>query len=72
MDNRRGRISALTAFSDSDPVPAGGDKRFQETVPAARNQPHITIKGAGLFLREQALEELANATLMLIRDNPLP
>ncbi|MFT5896645.1 MAG: haloalkane dehalogenase [Candidatus Azotimanducaceae bacterium] len=61
----------LTAFSDSDPVTAGGDVRFQNSVPGAQGQPHITIKGAGHFLQEQAPEELAAATIKLIQDNPV-
>jgi len=61
----------LTAFSDSDPVTAGGEVRFQQSVPGAKGQPHITIKGAGHFLQEQAPQELAAATIKLIRDNPL-
>ncbi len=61
----------LTAFSDSDPVTAGGEVRFQQTVPGAQNQPHITIKGAGHFLQDQAPEELAQATIKLIVDNPV-
>jgi haloalkane dehalogenase len=60
----------LTAFSDSDPVTAGGEVRFQETVPGAKGQPHITIKGAGHFLQDQAPEELAAATIKLIVGNP--
>lgn len=59
----------LTAFSDSDPVTAGGHARFQKSVPGAQGQPHITIKGAGHFLQEQAPEELAEATMKLIADN---
>ena len=61
----------LTAFSDSDPVTAGAHLRFQETIPGAQNRPHTTIKGAGHFLQEQAPEELAQATLRLMADNPL-
>ena len=61
----------LTAFSDSDPITAGAQVRFQETVPGAKGQPHVTIKGAGHFLQEQAPEELAQAALRLIADNPL-
>jgi haloalkane dehalogenase len=61
----------LTAFSDSDPVTAGGEVRFQNSVPGAKGQPHITIKGAGHFLQDQAPEELAAATIKLITDNPL-
>jgi haloalkane dehalogenase len=61
----------LTAFSDSDPVTAGAEVRFQQSVPGAQGQPHITIKGAGHFLQEQAPKELAAATIKLIQDNPL-
>lgn len=60
----------LTAFSDSDPITAGRHVRFQESIPGAKKQPHITIKGAGHFLQEQAPKELAEATIALIRDNP--
>jgi len=59
----------LTAFSDSDPVTAGAHVRFQQSVPGAEGQPHITIEGAGHFLQEQASEELAAATIKLIVDN---
>jgi len=59
----------LTAFSDSDPVTAGGHVRFQKSVPGAQGQPHITIKGAGHFLQEQTPVELAEATMKLIADN---
>ena len=61
----------LTAFSDSDAVTAGGHVRFQESVPGAKAQAHITIKGAGHFLQEQAPKELVAATLKLIADNPV-
>jgi haloalkane dehalogenase len=61
----------LTAFSDSDPVTAGAHVRFQESVPGAQGQPHVTIVGAGHFLQEQAPQELADATMRLIADNPL-
>src|SRR6202165_5649803 len=49
----------LTAFSDGDPVTAGGDRVFQRLVPGAQNQPHTTITGAGHFLQEDKGEELA-------------
>jgi len=65
------QIPLVTAFSDSDPVTAGGDIRFQQSVPGAKGQPHVTIKGAGHFLQEQASEELAAVTIKLIQDNPL-
>lgn len=61
----------LTAFSDSDPVTAGAELRFQKTIPGAQGQPHITIAGAGHFLQEQAPSELATVTMNFMRDNPL-
>ncbi len=53
----------LTAFSDQDPITAGGAKRFQEKVPGAQGQPHTTIEGGGHFLQEDkgpALAQLLN------------
>lgn len=49
----------LTAFSDSDPVTAGGDKAFQKRIPGCNGQPHTTIVGGGHFLQEDKGEELA-------------
>ncbi len=49
----------LCAFSDSDPVTAGGDKIFQKLVPGTQGQPHTTIMGAGHFLQEDKGPELA-------------
>jgi len=51
----------LTAFSDQDPISAGGDKIFQKLIPGCQGQPHQTIKGGGHFLQEdvhQALSEI--------------
>lgn len=48
----------LTAFSDQDHVTAGGEKVFHERVPGAKNQAHITIKGGGHFLQEDASPQL--------------
>jgi haloalkane dehalogenase len=48
----------LTAFSDADPVTAGGDKIFQQRVPGAQGQPHVTLKG-GHFLQEDSPDEIA-------------
>lgn len=55
-----------TAFSDSDSITAGADKRFQNIIPGSKDQSHITIKGARHFLQEQAPEELAQVTIDLI------
>jgi haloalkane dehalogenase len=52
----------LTAFSDADPVTRGLDVAFQDRVPGARGQPHVTIAGAGHFLQEDRGEELARVT----------
>ncbi|MCK6555373.1 haloalkane dehalogenase [Candidatus Binatia bacterium] len=49
----------LTAFSDSDPVTQGGERVFQERVPGAQGQPHVTIAGAGHFLQEDRPDEIA-------------
>jgi haloalkane dehalogenase len=49
----------LTTFSDSDPITAGGFRVFQETVPGASGQPHVTVEAAGHFLQEDKGPELA-------------
>jgi haloalkane dehalogenase len=61
----------LTAFSDNDPVTAGGHAAFQRRVPGARDQNHVTIEGAGHFLQEEKGEELAEVIAQFMRDNPL-
>lgn len=48
----------VTAFSDSDPVTRGGEAVFQERVPGARGQPHVTLKG-GHFVQEDSPAEIA-------------
>jgi haloalkane dehalogenase len=48
----------LTAFSDSDPITKGGERAFQERVPGAKGQAHVTIANAGHFLQEDAPAEL--------------
>jgi haloalkane dehalogenase len=57
----------LCAFSDQDPVTAGGDAAFLARVPGTRGQPHTTIRGAGHFLQEDAGEELASVVLGWLR-----
>ncbi|MBM3805388.1 MAG: haloalkane dehalogenase [Actinobacteria bacterium] len=49
----------LTAFSDSDPVTAGGDKYFQREIAGCAGQAHTTIANAAHFLQEDAGEEFA-------------
>ncbi len=57
----------LTAFSDSDPVTAGGDKIFQKLVPGCAGQPHTTIENGGHFLQEDQGEALAGVLIKFIR-----
>jgi haloalkane dehalogenase len=49
----------LCAFSDSDPITAGGAAMFEAEVPGAAGQPHTTIAGGGHFLQEDRGPELA-------------
>jgi haloalkane dehalogenase len=60
----------LTAFSDSDPITAGGDKVFQSAVPGAHGREHPTIMGAAHFLQEDNGEDLAAAVVDFIRSTP--
>jgi len=53
----------LTAFSDSDPITAGGEAVLQKLIPGAKGQPHTTIEGAAHFLQEDKGPELAQAVL---------
>lgn len=61
----------LTAFSDSDPVTAGGDKVMQKLIPGCKGQDHTTIVNGGHFLQEDQGEKLAEVILKFIADNPL-
>lgn len=49
----------LTAFSDQDPITAGGDKVFQKRIPGCQGQPHKLLKGGGHFLQEDVHDELS-------------
>lgn len=57
----------LCAFSDNDPVSAGGDARFRKEVPGAQGQPHVKIKGGGHFLQEGRGVELAGIIASFIK-----
>lgn len=63
---RRWTKPFLTAFSDNDPVTAGGDQIFQREIPGCRDQPHTTITGAGHFLQEDKGEDLAGVVVDFI------
>lgn len=48
----------LTAFGDKDPVTAGGEKVWQNTVPGAAGQSHVTVTNGAHFIQEDKPEEL--------------
>lgn len=62
----------LTAFSDRDPVSAGGERAFQFKVPGAQGQPHVTIEGAAHFLQEDAGPRLASLLVEFIAEDRAP
>lgn len=49
----------LTAFSDKDPITAGGDAIMQKLIPGCHGQDHTTITNGGHFLQEDQGEKLA-------------
>jgi len=49
----------LCAFSDQDPITAGGERMLMGKIPGAAGQPHTTVTGAGHFLQEDRGPELA-------------
>lgn len=53
----------LCAFSDRDPITAGGEHLLIGSIPGAADQPHTTITGAGHFLQEDRGPELAGVVL---------
>jgi haloalkane dehalogenase len=57
----------LTAFSDSDPITAGGERHLQKTIAGATGQPHTTIEGGGHFLQEDRGPELARVVVDWLR-----
>ena len=60
----------LTAFSDSDPITAGGDKVMQKLIPGTQGQAHTTIVNGGHFLQEDQGEVLAEVVVSFIAANP--
>jgi haloalkane dehalogenase len=53
----------LTAFSDADPITAGGERYLQSAIPGAAGQPHTTIEGGGHFLQEDRGEQFARVVV---------
>jgi haloalkane dehalogenase len=60
----------LCAFSDSDPITAGGDAPLRKLIPGARDQAHVTITGGGHFLQEDKGAELAEVVVNFIAATP--
>ena len=61
----------VTMFSDGDPITRGGERIFQQRIPGAKDQPHITINNAGHFLQENRGEEFARAIVDFMSRTPL-
>ncbi len=53
----------MTAFSDRDPITAGGEVRFQQEVPGAKDIAHRTIKNAGHFVQQEQPQLCVQAIL---------
>ena len=53
----------LCAFSDQDPITAGGERMLIGKIPGAKDQPHTTITGGGHFLQEDRGPELAKVVI---------
>ena len=49
----------LTVFGDRDPISKGADLTFQQRVPGAKGQPHVTLSPAHHFLQEDQPEAIA-------------
>ena len=49
----------MCAFSDGDPITAGGERAFIRRIPGASREPHTTVAGAGHFLQEDQPGRLA-------------
>ena len=56
----------MTAFSDKDPVSAGGEKIWQRTVPGAKSQLHVIVKDGAHFVQDDQPEELVRLLVSFI------
>lgn len=59
------------AFSDKDPVTAGGDKGFRRLIPSAIEESEYVVRGAGHFLQEDKGEEIADNISQFLDRTPL-
>jgi haloalkane dehalogenase len=58
----------LTAFSDKDPITAGGEKVFQKLIPGCNKQNHALLKDGGHFLQEDVGEELIRLAIQFYKN----
>ena len=58
----------LCAFSDSDPVTAGGAPVIQKLIPGCQGQPHTTLQDGGHFIQEDCGEELSRVVLEWLKE----
>lgn len=58
----------LTAFSDGDPITAGGDKIMQNKIPGCANQAHMTLIDGGHFLQEDVGEQLIKTAIQFFKE----
>ncbi len=59
----------MCAFSDGDPVSAGGERAFIGHVPGTDGQSHTTIEAAGHFLQEDKGPIIARLIVTFIRSS---
>ena len=57
----------LCAFSDNDPITAGGDLPMRERIPGAHGRPHTVLAGGSHFVQEDCGPELAAVIVDFVR-----
>ena len=55
----------VTAFAEHEDVTRFFEPLFQQRVPGAAGQPHVTIPNAGHFLQEQAPDQLVDVIVSI-------
>jgi haloalkane dehalogenase len=63
-------MTFISPLSFGDPITRGGDKFFRALIPSAKDQPEVTITGAGHFLQEDKGEEIAQYIADFIARTP--
>ena len=65
-------IPTLCAFSEEDPIMQGLETLFMRHLPGCAGQPHVTVEKAGHFLQDGGFEQLSQAIVTFIDQNPAP